>query len=59
MSFDEWLAAIDTLADAEGARGKDGRSYTQMTGRDCWKEGFDDGLSPDDAWSEEKFAGAS
>ena len=59
MKFEEWLAAIDALSDAEGARSEDGRSYTEMTGRDCWRDAFDDGLSPQDAWSEEKLAGAA
>lgn len=59
MTFKEWLSAIDVLADAEGGRGKDGRSYTQATGTDCWREAFDDGLSPADAWHEEKLAGVA
>lgn len=59
MLFTEWLDAIDALADAESARGPDGRSYTQATGAECWLDAFEDGMTPDEAWSEEKIAGAA
>lgn len=59
LNFNEWLASVDVLADAEGARCSDGRSYTEMTGRECWREAYDDGVTPQAAWSEEKLAGIS
>jgi hypothetical protein len=56
MKFEDWLAAVDALADENGGSFP---SYTQMTGVECWREAYDDGLTPDEAWSEEMWAGAT
>lgn len=53
LKFDQWLNEIDRLARAEGNEG----SYTKMTGADAWIESYNDGMSPADAWYEEKASG--
>jgi hypothetical protein len=57
MTFEEWLEAINDLAAADGAVSDPGIAYTDMTGAECWRASFDDGLSPEEAWDEEKAAG--
>jgi hypothetical protein len=53
MNFDEWCDEYDKIAAAEGA----GESYTKACGRDAFKQAFDDGETPAEAWLEEKLAG--
>lgn len=56
LTFDEWLKQIDALA-AKFFGGKSWpQSYTESTGFDCWRNMYNDGLSPNDAWSEEEDA---
>lgn len=57
MNFEEWKKE---LAAALGKTfGMDGEEYIRQTGDDCWREMFDDGLSPTDAASEEAYAAAT
>lgn len=37
----------------------DGLDYIRQTGNECWREMFNDGLSPAEAASEEAFAAAT
>jgi hypothetical protein len=53
--FEAWLAAVDVLANAAGGTG----SYTQQTGIECWRDSYEDDLTPEDAWWEEVWAGAT
>ena len=57
MTFEEHCAAVDVLALKCGALDA-GQSYTAQTGVECWREGFDDGMTPAEAWSEEMWASA-
>ena len=53
MDFETWL---DELAACLGRRFGDaeaGRLYVEQSGRECWRQMFDDDLSPDDAAGEE------
>lgn len=53
-TFELWLAELDALAAAEGCD----TPYTQQTGPECWRESYDDGMTPAEAWAEEKYYGA-
>ena len=56
MTFEEWIAALD----AEARRiGYGSGSYSGMTGLDCWRDAYDDGMTPTDALAEDIIAGAS
>lgn len=52
MSFEEWCDEYDKIAAAEGAG-----EYTKQCGRECFRQTFDDGETPADAWHDEKLAG--
>lgn len=54
MTFEQFLAEIDALATKDGVEG----SYVAQTGEDCWRECFDGGDTPEDAWREERWAAA-
>lgn len=56
MTFEQWKAqlAIELSKTFDWEGGKvDGEQYIKDTGDDCWREAFEDGLSPADAASEE------
>lgn len=60
MTFDEWKAKVAAeLArmtfNIDGSR-IDGEQYIRDTGDDCWREMFDDGLTPTEAANEEILA---
>lgn len=59
MSFEEWKAQLvielSKTFDLEDGR-VDGAQYIKATGDDCWREMFDDGLSPADAAYEDFHA---
>lgn len=55
LTFDQWLSDLDALARAEGCE----RSYVEQTGRECWQAPYDDGITPAEAWADEKDAAAS
>lgn len=52
-AFTAWLAEVDAELVKLGFEG----SYTKMTGAECWREMFTDGMSPKDAAREEIAAG--
>jgi hypothetical protein len=54
MTFDQFLDAIDVLAKGDGIEG----SYVEQTGHECWRDSFDDDMTPDEAWAEERSAAA-
>lgn len=54
MTFEEYVAEVQRLAEACGAT-LVGKQYCQP---DAWRDSFDDGLSPEEAWSEEASAAA-
>lgn len=54
MTFDEWLTALAVEFERIGW----GISYVERTGAECWREMYDDGLTPVDAVSEEMSAAA-
>lgn len=51
--FQQWLCEIDRLAAVEGCA----TPYTQQTGSECWREQFEAGVTPAEAWREEKYCG--
>jgi hypothetical protein len=59
MTFEEWktLLAVE-LSKAFDLQGGvvDGVQYIKDTGDDCWREMFDDGLTPVEAADEEIYA---
>ena len=60
MTFEEWKAKVAAELSRmtftiEGAR-IDGEQYLKDTGDDCWREMFDDGLTPTEAANEEMIA---
>jgi hypothetical protein len=57
MEFDRWM--VELAAKLGEAFDMDGAEYIRQTGEECWREMFDDGLSPADAVSEEVSAAAS
>ena len=61
MTFDEWKAQLiielGKTFDIEGSLVV-GRRYIEDTGDDCWREMFEDGLTPSEAASEEAQAAA-
>lgn len=57
MTFEQWIDALGPLLDsAFGWETGEGAEYIQKSGAESWREMYDDGLSPDDAVSEEKWA---
>lgn len=51
MSFDDWLIALSNLGRLEGCA-----DYVDQTGTECWVQYFEEGLTPDQAWEQEKDA---
>lgn len=56
MNFDQWK--FELAAELGRIFDMDGAGYIKRTGEECWREMFDDGLSPSDAASEEAYAAA-
>lgn len=57
MTFEEWKKQLAIeLSRVMVVDKVDGADYIRQTGDDCWREMFDDGLSPADAASEELCA---
>ncbi len=54
LTFEQFLSEIDRLALAEGCE----LPYTQQTGAECWKDQYEFGMTPGEAWREEKSYGA-
>jgi hypothetical protein len=57
MEFENWKTEL--AAELGRVFAMDGAAYIRETGDDCWREMFDDGLSPADAAREEKYSAAS
>lgn len=55
MDFDQYVAAIQKLAEACGATDA-GKPYCEA---EAWRDAYNDGLPPDEAWSEEVSAAAT
>lgn len=57
MNWDDWKAQ---LASELGKRfATDGNNYIGQTGEECWRDMFDDGLTPAEAADEEASAAAT
>lgn len=52
MSFEEWCDKFDADMRRFGVEG----SYTDITGKETWREYFEDGDTPEDAASNERQA---
>ncbi|QIG77256.1 hypothetical protein EVB32_283 [Rhizobium phage RHph_TM39] len=52
MTFDDWCDQVDTVA-SKAMGGPE--SYTKATGRECWMDMYNDGFTPEDAWTEESL----
>ena len=60
MTFEQWKQELaNALEKALGMDAGEGADYIENTGDDCWREMFDDGLSPTDAADEEAYAAAA
>lgn len=57
MDWEQWKAQLVTELGKTFAM--DGNEYIRQTGEECWRETFNDGLTPADAASEEAYAAAS
>lgn len=55
--FDLFLAEINRRAEQDGAVDL-GKRYADLTGHECWREMFNDGLTAQEAWREECWAAA-
>ncbi len=59
MTFEQWkdqlAIELSKTFDLEGGK-VDGEQYIKDTGDDCWREMFEDGLTPADAATEEAIA---
>jgi hypothetical protein len=51
--FEVWLKELDIIATMNGVLGA---SYTQATGKECWVDMYEDGLTAYEAWQEELSA---
>ena len=57
MNFEQWMHEL--AIGLRNAFAIDGREYIRQTGEECWREMFDDGLSPAEAVSEEVYAAST
>jgi hypothetical protein len=51
MTFEDWLVALSNIARLEGCS-----DYVADTGHECWEDAFNMGLTPEEAWADEKDA---
>jgi hypothetical protein len=55
--FDVWrIALADELSDVFKMTVSEATTYIRDTGDDCWREMFDDGMTPKEAAGEEAWA---
>lgn len=54
VTFEDWCDALDRIAASEGY----GANLTKLTGRDAWRDYFDDGCSPEGALREDESCDA-
>jgi hypothetical protein len=52
LSFEEWLRELDAEYEKRGGD-QTGKSLVAQSGRECWRDYYDDGYSPADALSED------
>lgn len=57
MDWEHWKAQLAVELGKTFAM--DGDEYIRQTGEECWREMFDDGMTPEDAADEEAYAAAS
>lgn len=57
MSWEQWKAQL--AIQLGRVFDTDGSDYIRQTGEECWREMFEDGLTPAEAASEEAYAAAS
>ncbi len=57
MDFENWKTEL--TAELGRVFATDGADYIRQTGEDCWREMFEDGLSPADAAREEAWSAVS
>lgn len=55
MSFEQYVAAINALAARDGFSER-GKPYCDA---EAWRDAYDDGLTPSEAWADEKHAAAT
>jgi hypothetical protein len=59
MNFEQWKRELANELEIQLAMlPGDGAAYIKATGDECWREMFDDGLSPADAAEQEASASA-
>ena len=59
MTFEEWLTALaPELAASQSMTLDEAQAYIKDTGPECWRDMFEDELSPRDAADEEAHAAA-
>jgi len=55
--FQVWLIALaDALSDVFKMTVSEAQAYIRQTGEECWRESFNDGLTPKEAAAEEAWA---
>ena len=54
MEFGEYLRRIDEAAKADGFDSDS--TYTELTGEEAWRDGYEEGLTPQEAWEGEAHA---
>lgn len=60
ITFDDWKSELAAkLARAFGVSQDEGRKYVEQCGDECWRECYDDGMTPSDSADEETHASAS
>lgn len=53
MTFDKWLTDLRAVIIADTAYGAPA-DYIEQTGRDCWRDYYEDDFTPEDAWASDK-----
>ena len=51
ITFDEWLLELDKVTHEYGHSPES--SYSKETGQECWREYYEDGYSPEEAYRED------
>lgn len=52
VTFEEWCDELNKLSAAEPNRYGEG-DLIKICGAECWRQYYDDGYSPQDAWDED------
>lgn len=56
-TFDQWLEALDKVAPSVGYISD--HTLTSLTGKDCWRDSYDQGLTPAEAIEMDEIEGQS